>query len=433
MDERRTVRDVGTIKSRRNAKYAADVHLEHDYEQLLLVIVFLYSREDDHEAKQRFIHVIFLIVGALEDITLDVRCINAPIERRYLRFNSPCLESCFTINFRFRRECMTRLMRCLRMPEYFELDNRGIVNGQEGLLIYLKLFAWPARLTDHEVFLGWELSRLSRVFKWVGNFIYENHRHRVENYFHWHVPYLDNSKAAFRNKKTELSEDGRLSPRTQNVCGAYDGIRFAVCRPSGEEVEDPNGNVIWLNTQMAIYNGYTKTHNFLFLYVVSAYGLIMFSSGPHAGHGTDRSAFRDSNILNAYENCLREANLDPADFQLLGDKIFVNRPPAFLAMAVNPEPGEEEMFQDIDSICRTSVEWVNGKVTENWKYLTYPYKLKLNLHDIGKDMVVGSILTNALTFFQGGQTSNYFQDSEHDPFNLEMPAAEEYFFPHEDD
>lgn len=429
MSERPTLRNVGTIKSRRNAKYAADVHQQHDYETLILLFAFLYRRENDPERKRRLRILIFLFAGAVEDITRDVRCINDPIERRYLRFHSPCLESCFTINFRFRREHMIRLMLCLRIPQYFELDNGGIVNGQEGLLIFLKLFVWPSRLTDNEVFLGWELSRLSRVFNWIIAHIYEHHRHRVESFLHWHIPYLESSKEAFRTKKLDLSGDGRLSPRTQDVCAVYDCIRYQVSRPGGDSVVDQNNNVIYLNTQMSVYSGHTKTHNFNFLYAVTAYGLILYSSGPHMGRGTDRTAFRDSGFRAYYENTLRQAQLDPADFQLLGDKIFVNIPPAFLAMAANPAQGDPAYFQDIDSVCRTAVEWVNGKVTENFKYLTYPYKLKLKVHAVGKDMVVGSILTNALTLFQGGQTANFFQDAENNPLNLEMPTPENYFFP----
>jgi hypothetical protein len=112
MSERSTLRNVGTIKSRRKAEYAADVHQQLDFEQLILIFV--------------------------EDIIRDFRCINDPIERKYLRFDIQCLESCFTIDFRFRQELMIRLMYCLRIPAYFELDNGGYVNGQEEVLIEVR-------------------------------------------------------------------------------------------------------------------------------------------------------------------------------------------------------------------------------------------------------------------------------------------------------
>ena len=48
-DERPTLRNIGKIKSRRVAKYAADVHQQRDSEQLLssiLVNKILKERED---------------------------------------------------------------------------------------------------------------------------------------------------------------------------------------------------------------------------------------------------------------------------------------------------------------------------------------------------------------------------------------------------
>lgn len=127
-----------------------------------------------------------------------------------------------------------------------------------------------------------------------------------------------------------------------------------------------------------------------------------------------------------YEGCLHEYDLDPADYTILGDKLFVNRPPSFQALLRNPQPGDEADHQLVDSVCRTSVEWTNGKVTENWKYITYKNKLRLNVHAIGRDMTVAAILTNAHTLCHGCNTHNFFQD-ENNPFAIEMPSLESYF------
>ena len=53
-DERPTLRNIGKIKSRRVAKYAADVHQRRDSEQLLLIFAFLYRREQNPQRKRRF-------------------------------------------------------------------------------------------------------------------------------------------------------------------------------------------------------------------------------------------------------------------------------------------------------------------------------------------------------------------------------------------
>ncbi|KAJ1410758.1 hypothetical protein B484DRAFT_297994, partial [Ochromonadaceae sp. CCMP2298] len=78
--------------------------------------------------------------------------------------------------FRFLQEDMYRLMRCLRIPTYFTLDNGSVVNGQEGMLVMLRLLAYPLRYIDIEEFFGWELTRLCRIKNYMLGFIYRKHR-----------------------------------------------------------------------------------------------------------------------------------------------------------------------------------------------------------------------------------------------------------------
>ncbi len=108
-----------------------------------------------------------LMVAESESLRADIQYISEPVERKYLRFHSPGLQSSFTQLFRFRAEEMPRLLHCLRMAPWFQLDNRGWVNSQEGLLVYLRLLVYPIRLIDVEHLFGWEASRLSRIRSWV--------------------------------------------------------------------------------------------------------------------------------------------------------------------------------------------------------------------------------------------------------------------------
>ncbi len=66
--------------------------------------------------------------------------------------------------------------------------------------------------------------------------------------------------------------------------------------------------------------------------VCNRFGLIVFFDGPHLGRGSDLNAFRDSDIVHRFQNSLVQANLDPHQFQLLGDRIFYDRLPCFLAL-----------------------------------------------------------------------------------------------------
>lgn len=72
------------------------------------------------------------------------------------------------------------------------------------------------------------------------------------------------------------------------------------------------------------------------------------------------------------------------------------------------------------------MEHVIGKVTENWKYITYANHLKIQLIPVARDVTVAVILTNALSLLQGNQTHAVFRNDE-DPFLLEMPTLENYF------
>ena len=112
-------------------------------------------------------------------------------------------------------------------------------------------------------------------------------------------------------------------------------------------------------------------HNLLFILSVSSHGLIVFFDGPHLGRGTDRTAFRNSEMKTRFEAGLIANNMNLDDFGQLGDKIFVNRPPCFRALLLNTPNEAVRVLDRIDSKCRTSVEWANGKATENWKSITY--------------------------------------------------------------
>jgi hypothetical protein len=168
-------------------------------------------------------------------------------------------------------------------------------------------------------------------------------------------------------------------------------------------------------------------HNLLFIQSSNAFGLITYMNGPHMGRNQDLGAFRDSNMLRAFEDSCLRMNIPLGDYQKLGDKIFVQRPPSFLALVRHPAAGAEAEFECIESKCRTSVEWSNGKLKENWKFLQFKNRLSIQMSAVGQYCMVAGILTNALTLCNGSQTLSYFNNSEQDPFSLEMPTLEYYF------
>ncbi len=82
-----------------------------------------------------------------------------PIEHKYLSFENANPDT-FTTFYRFHQDEMPRLLRTLAIPTEFRLDNGSWVNGQEALMVTLRLLAYPLRYLDVEEAFGWETSRL---------------------------------------------------------------------------------------------------------------------------------------------------------------------------------------------------------------------------------------------------------------------------------
>lgn len=246
---------------RQFGKYAIDVLEERDLTTALAIVAALHvlmdDQDDQDDAEDLFLHAIVILAEAVENIQRDVEYISEPLERKYLRFNSAEIQNNFAAMFRFQRQHMNTLITCLGIPCDFRLDNGSWVNGQEGLLIFLNFMAYPSRLSDKEQLFGWELSRLGRIFRWVRDFLYTSHRHRLEDYWHWHAQYWQQSKDAIQAKMQRL---GPTHQQTANVCGFFDCFRVQVCRPS-ERVVEENGIVYHLDIQALVYNGHNAVRH----------------------------------------------------------------------------------------------------------------------------------------------------------------------------
>lgn len=108
---RRRVPDIGTIKSRRAGMYCSEISELNDHNAVLPILAFLLEKSDDEERKRSLLFIIMILSARIEDLKRDIVTISEPVERRYLRFHSNELNDRFTIQFRFRREHMDRLMR----------------------------------------------------------------------------------------------------------------------------------------------------------------------------------------------------------------------------------------------------------------------------------------------------------------------------------
>jgi hypothetical protein len=73
---------------------------------------------------------------------------------------------------RFTPDQFTNLHRLLDIPRYFILENRAKVDGAQALVLFLCRMAEPVRLGREVTRFGWELSRCSRVFGAVLDYLY---------------------------------------------------------------------------------------------------------------------------------------------------------------------------------------------------------------------------------------------------------------------
>lgn len=143
------------------------------------------------------------------------------------------------------------------------MDNGCWVNGEEGLLIFLKLFAYPQRLVENEIFCGWECTRLSRIFNWIRDWIFDQHNHLVTDNLDWHAKYLESSKHTMQSYKRSKHPQNALNSRTQNDCGFFDGMKVAICRPKSRVDFDAGGNRVHLNIQGQMYSGHWTCKGFM--------------------------------------------------------------------------------------------------------------------------------------------------------------------------
>ena len=99
--------------------------------------------------KKNYAIAMCLFAEEVERIQRIPRVVTEKVERRYLRHLDADLRDLFTVKFDFKGDDFPRLLLCLKIPVYFELDNGSVCNCEESLLIFLRLFDFPERHIYH--------------------------------------------------------------------------------------------------------------------------------------------------------------------------------------------------------------------------------------------------------------------------------------------
>ena len=83
--------------------------------------------------------------------------------------------------FRFGSGEINLLYEALRIPESFTCINRTVATGLEGLLMFLKHFAYPCRLGDMIPRFGCSIPELSLILSEITEFIVSTHGHLLRD------------------------------------------------------------------------------------------------------------------------------------------------------------------------------------------------------------------------------------------------------------
>ena len=144
-------------------------------------------------------------------------------------------------HFRFDQEDIRNLVYHLGLPQKIILPSRNVVSGVEGFTMLLKRFCYPNRLFGLEEFFGRPTSTLSLAIKWVVDFLYEQHAHRLSDLSQpWITTRLQQYADAIHRKGAPLT----------SCIGFVDGTVRPICRPT--------------IFQRVCYNGHKRIHSLKF-------------------------------------------------------------------------------------------------------------------------------------------------------------------------
>ena len=183
---------------------------------------------------------------------------------------------CLT-ELRFNKSYIPKLIQCLGIPDRIVCQQGTVCSGIEAFCIFLKRLAYPCRYTDMVHRFGRSAPELCLIFNEVLNFVYDNHRHRLQS---WEQPFLSPDQL-----KTYAEVIHELGAPLENCFGFIDGTVRPIGRPKQH--------------QRVMYNGHKRVHAIKFQSVVLPNGIIANLFGPVEGKRHDSIMLYESGLLPA--------------------------------------------------------------------------------------------------------------------------------------
>lgn len=314
------------------------------------------------------------------------------LDRRISSFTE---DDCWN-RFRFKNADLHRLIRALRIPPYFTLENRGKVAGEEAFLILLARFAYPQRYTQMREDWGREESQLCRIFRAVIRHLFEEHRHLLQdNLDYWKPRYCKYAEA--------ITAKGNLAA-TNVVMGFIDGTQHKICRPGGHD-----------DVQREVYSGHKRFHALKFQAVVFPDGMVGDLFGPVSGRRHDNFALRLSAVN---ERLAASQDGEPSQYVIYGDAAYPILTHIRCGFKGANLTNEQKNVNRVLSSLRICVEWEFGNIAALCAFIDFDKTQKLFMSPIGQFYMIAALIHNCRVCLYGGQTSQYY--------DISPPTLEDY-------
>ena len=284
--------------------------------------------------------------------------------------------------FRFMKRDIPCLRHALDLPNEVTCHfyNDLVVNSTEALCVVLSRLAYPCRYVNMVPLFSRSVLQLSMIFNQAIDLIDSSHNHRL----------------------SDLNQ-GWLSPHCLEAFAHSGGTVRPCCRPK-------------VNQQI-LYKGHKRLHALKYQSVTTPSGMIANLFSPVEGKRHDCAILAMSGLLQTLQRYSCGPNREV--LCIFGDAAYPLRR-NLLAPYNGAQLTQEQMdFNSSMSKVRVTVEWMCGKVINNFKFTDFKKNLKIGLSCVGKFYRVSAILTNAHTCLYKNNGSQYFAK---DP-----PLLEEYF------
>jgi hypothetical protein len=270
----------------------------------------------------------------------------------------------------------------LELPEELLISNGLKCSGIEALCVMLRRMAYPNRLTDLVAIFGLHETHLSSIFNLVVKHVHDRFGYLLTDL---NQPWLAEEEL---RRYAEATHAAGLP--INNCWGFIDGTVMPICRPT--------------RNQREVYNGHKRTHALKYQSVVTPDGLIANLFGPMEGRRHDAALLAESELLNR----IRFHTTRNTPLCLYGDSAYPLSPYLMCPYKGAVLTQEQEAFNRGMSSGRECVEWMFGKIVQEFAFVDFKKNQKLYLQPVGKYYLVAAILTNCHSCFYGNQVATYF-------------------------